>query len=148
MSPRKSAKVFSDEELAAARETARERRVEARRGPAQQRELGERDLLAKIAAMPTADRVMGERLHAIVTKNAPELMPKTWYGMPAWATSEGKIICFFKAADKFKSRYATLGFEETARIDDGPMWATSWALLKLTPEDEKTIAALVRKAVS
>ena len=153
MSPTKSTrttstKVFSDEELAAARETARERRVEARRGPAKQRELGAQDLLAKVAGMPLPDRVMAERLHAIVTKSAPELMPKTWYGMPAWANSEGKVVCFFKAASKFDQRYATFGFEEHANIDDGSMWATSWGLAKLTPADEKKIAALVKKAVS
>lgn len=147
MSPTRD-KVFSDQELAAARETARERRVQARRRPADQRAAGEQDLLAKIAEMPPSDRHMAERIHAIVTAAAPELMPKTWYGMPAYARPDGKLICFFKSADKFKSRYATFGFEENAMIDDGAMWATSWALTKLTADDEKKIAALVKKAVS
>lgn len=153
MSPTKSTgkastKVFSDEELAAARETARERRTEARRSPAQQKALGEQDLLEKVAAMPKPDRVIAERLHAIVTKIAPELMPKTWYGMPAWATPQGKVVCFFKAASKFGQRFATFGFEEDGRLDDGNMWATSWGLAKITPAEEKKIAALVKKAVS
>ena len=97
--------------------------------------------------MPPSDREMAERIHAIVKATAPGLEPKTWYGMPAWA-KDGKVICFFKAADKFKSRYATLGFEEAANLDDGSMWATSWALTKLTPAGEKEIAQLVKKAVS
>jgi uncharacterized protein YdhG (YjbR/CyaY superfamily) len=95
--------------------------------------------------MPEPDRVMAERIHAIVTATAPGLTPRTWYGMPAWAKGD-KLICFFKAADKFKSRYATFGFEETAALDDGSMWATSWALTKLTAADEAKIAALVKKA--
>jgi uncharacterized protein YdhG (YjbR/CyaY superfamily) len=103
------------------------------------------DVLAKIAEMPASDRVMAERLHALITANAPDLAPKTWYGMPAYAR-EGKLVCFFKAADKFKTRYATFGFEENARLDDGSMWATSWALTKLTPADEARIVALVKKA--
>jgi uncharacterized protein YdhG (YjbR/CyaY superfamily) len=136
---------LSEDEKAAARERVRELKAEAKRGA--NREAGEKALLDNIAAMPTPDRVMAERLHAIVTKNAPELMPKTWYGMPAWANKEGKVVCFFKAASKFDQRYATFGFEEDGMIDDGPMWATSWGILKLTPEDEKKIAALVKKAV-
>ena len=96
--------------------------------------------------MPKADLVLAERFHAIVTATAPDLMPKTWYGMPAYAR-DGKIVCFFKSADKFKSRYATIGFEESARLDDGTMWQTSFAVTKLTPADEKKIAALVKKAV-
>jgi uncharacterized protein YdhG (YjbR/CyaY superfamily) len=104
-------------------------------------------VLAKIAEMPESDRVMAERIHAIVKENAPELAPKTWYGMPAYAR-DGKVICFFQAADKFKARYATFGFNDDARLDDGTMWPTSWALTKLTPADEKTIAALVKKSVS
>jgi len=142
---RSSANVWTDEERAAMQESARERKAEARRGA--DREAGERDLLAKIAEMPKSDRVMAERIHAIVTSNAPELFPKTWYGMPAYA-KDGKVICFFKSADKFKSRYATFGFEETAKIDEGAMWATSWALTRLTPADEAKIGALVKKAVS
>ena len=142
---RKSTNVWTEEERAAMQESARERKAEARRGA--DREAGERDLLAKIAEMPKSDRAMAERIHAIVTSNAPELFPKTWYGMPAYA-KDGKVICFFKSADKFKSRYATFGFEETAKIDEGAMWATSWALTRLTPADEAKIGALVKKAVS
>ena len=104
-------------------------------------------MLAKIAEMPASDRAMAERIHAIVKESAPALTAKTWYGMPAYA-KDGKLICFFKAADKFKTRYATFGFEEAAKVDDGSMWPTSWALTKLTAADEKKIGALVKKAVS
>jgi uncharacterized protein YdhG (YjbR/CyaY superfamily) len=138
-------KGFTADERAAMKERARELKAEARAN--QDREAGEHDLLAKIAEMPKADRVLAERLHAIVTTNAPDLMPKTWYGMPAYAR-DGKIVCFFKSADKFKSRYATFGFEESANLDDGAMWPTSFALTKLTAADEKKIAALVKKAAS
>ena len=138
-------KGFSTDEKAAMRERARELKAESRRNA--DRADGEHDLLAKIAEMPKSDRVMAERIHAIVTANAPDLEPKTWYGMPAYAR-DGKLICFFKSADKFKSRYATFGFEENARLDDGSMWATSWALTKLTAADEAKIGALVKKAVS
>jgi len=137
---------LTEEEKAAARETVRERKRQAKQGA--NREAGLKDVLEKIAEMPKSDRAMAERIHEIVVKTAPELMPKTWYGMPAYANSDGKLICFFTAADKFKSRYATFGFEENAKLDDGTMWATSWALTKLTAEDEKKIAALVKKAVS
>jgi uncharacterized protein YdhG (YjbR/CyaY superfamily) len=138
-------KRFTAEERAAMQERARELKAESkeRTGRAE----GERDLLAKIAEMPESDRVMAERIHAIVTTNAPVLSPKTWYGMPAYAR-DGKVVCFFKSADKFKSRYATFGFEETANIDEGAMWATSFALKELTPADEVRIAELVKKAVS
>ena len=139
----KKTKVFSAEERAAMQERAREQKAEARRGGAQAD--GESEVLAKIAEMPESDRVMAERIHAIVAEHAPTLSPKTWYGMPAYAR-DGKVICFFKAADKFKSRYATFGFEEAAKLDDGTMWATSWALTELTAADEKKIAALVKKA--
>jgi uncharacterized protein YdhG (YjbR/CyaY superfamily) len=134
-------KGFTADERAAMKERARELKAEAAKAD------GESELLAKIAEMPKADRVLAQRFHAIVTANAPDLAPKTWYGMPAYAR-DGKIVCFFKSADKFKSRYATLGFEETANLDDGAMWPTSFALTKLTPTDEKKIAALVKKAVS
>jgi uncharacterized protein YdhG (YjbR/CyaY superfamily) len=134
---------WSADELAAMKERNRELKAAAKRGA--EREDGERDVLAKIAEMPQADRVMAERIHAIVTTTAPDLAPRTWYGMPAYA-KDGKLICFFKAADKFKSRYATFGFEEAAALDDGSMWATSWALTKLTQADEAKIAALVKKA--
>jgi uncharacterized protein YdhG (YjbR/CyaY superfamily) len=138
-------KGFTADEKAAMRERAKELKAASRSQTA--REDGERDLLAKIAEMPESDRVMAERIHAIVTANAPDLAPKTWYGMPAYA-KDGKVVCFFKAADKFKSRYATFGFEEDAMIDDGTMWPTSWALTKLTSAGEALIGALVKKAVS
>jgi uncharacterized protein YdhG (YjbR/CyaY superfamily) len=136
---------WSDDEKAAMKESARERKAQARRG--EDRAAGLADVLAKIAEMPDPDRVMAERIHALVTAAAPHLDPKTWYGMPAYA-KDGKLICFFKSADKFKSRYATFGFEENAKLDDGTMWPTSYALTKLTPADEKTISALVKKAAS
>ncbi len=135
---------FTADEKAAMRERAREAKAEARRGA--DRDAGEKDLLAKIAEMPESDRAMAERLHAAVTAAAPALSPKTWYGMPAYAR-DGKIVCFFKAASKFDSRYATFGFEEEARLDDGAMWPTSFALTKLTPADEAKIVDLVKKAV-
>jgi len=135
---------FTADEKAAMRERAKELRAEARRG--KDRAAGESDLLEKIAEMPKGDRDMATRLHAIVTKTAPDLMPKTWYGMPAYAT-DGKIVCFFQSAAKFGARYATFGFNDTAKLDDGAMWPTSFALKKLTTADEKKIAALVKKAV-
>jgi uncharacterized protein YdhG (YjbR/CyaY superfamily) len=140
----KSAKkdTFSAEERAAMKERARELKAQKSRAA------GESDLLEKIAEMPQSDRTMAERIHAIVSATAPDLAPKTWYGMPAYANEDGKVVCFFKSADKFKERYATFGFNESATIDDGSMWATSFALTKLTPADEKKIAALVKKAVS
>jgi len=141
----KTSKGFTAEERAAMRERAKELKAEARSlaGKAD----GERDVLAKIAEMPESDRAIAERIHAIVKANAPALVPKTWYGMPAYA-KDGKVVCFFKAADKFKSRYATLGFEEDANLDEGTLWATSWALTRLTAADEAKIAALVKQAVS
>ncbi|HKE54877.1 MAG TPA: DUF1801 domain-containing protein [Actinomycetota bacterium] len=132
---------FTAEERAAMKERAQELKA------AQNREAGERAVLDKIAEMPPPDRSMAERLHAIITKAAPELTPRTWYGMPAY-TKDDKVVCFFKSADKFKSRYATFGFEEAANIDEGAMWPTSFGLTKLTPADEKKIGALVKKAVS
>ena len=141
----KSAKLFSADEMAAMKERAKEQKAAARRG-ADAAE-GERDVLAKIAEMPKSDRVMAERIHAIVKASAPGLTAKTWYGMPAYA-KDGKLVCFFKAADKFKTRYATFGFEETANLDDGTMWPTSWALTKLTAADEAKIGALVKKAAN
>jgi uncharacterized protein YdhG (YjbR/CyaY superfamily) len=136
---------FTADEKAAMRERAKEAKAEARRGA--DRAAGEQDLLAKIAEMPKSDRALAERFHAIVTAAAPDLDPKTWYGMPAYA-KDGKIVCFFQAADKFKARYATFGFNEDARLDDGTMWPTSWALTKLTAANEAQIGALVKKAVS
>jgi uncharacterized protein YdhG (YjbR/CyaY superfamily) len=132
---------FTAEERAAMKERARELKA------AKTKEEGERALLAKISEMPEPDRAMAERLHAIITKSAPSLSPKTWYGMPAYAKDD-EIVCFFKSADKFKSRYATFGFEEAANLDEGAMWPTSFALKKLTAADEKKIGALVKKAAS
>ena len=141
----KTAKLFSDEERDAMKERAKEQKAAARRG-AEEAD-GERDVLAKIAEMPASDRNMAERIHAVVTASAPTLTPKTWYGMPAYA-KDGKLVCFFKAADKFKTRYATFGFEENANLDDGTMWPVAYALTKLTAADEAKIGALVKKAVS
>ncbi len=126
-------------------EHAKEMKAEARRG--KDKADGERDVLAKIAEMPKSDRVMAERIHAVVKASAPDLSPKTYYGMPAYAR-DGKVVCFFQAADKFKSRYATFGFNDDANLDEGSMWPTSWALTKLTAADEAKIGALVKKAVS
>ena len=134
--------VWTDEERSAMTEHAKEMKAAKRGGKTD----GEADILAKIAAMPEPDRIMAERFHALVKETAPDLTPRTWYGMPAYS-KDGKLICFFQAADKFKARYATFGFEENAKLDDGSMWPTSWALTKLTPDVEKKIAALIRKAV-
>ena len=141
----KKSKGFTDEERAAMKERAKELKAEER--ASRNRADGESDLLAKIAEMPGRDRAMAKRLHAIVTASAPDLWPKTWYGMPAYAR-EGKVVCFFTPASKFKERYATFGFNATANLDDGNMWPTSFALKKLTAADEKRIAALVKQAVS
>jgi uncharacterized protein YdhG (YjbR/CyaY superfamily) len=140
----RSSDSFSAEEKAAMRERARELKAEAKSRDA--RAEGERDLLAKIAEMPAPDRAMAERLHELISAAAPGLAPKTWYGMPAYAR-DGQLVCFFKAAAKFNSRYATFGFEEEARIDDGSMWPTSYALTKLTRADEERITELVKRAV-
>jgi uncharacterized protein YdhG (YjbR/CyaY superfamily) len=139
-----TSKGFTAEERAAMKERARELKAEARAN--RNREDGERDLLAKLAEMPEPDRALGERLHAIITASAPALVPKTWYGMPAYA-KDGKIVCFFQNASKFDSRYATLGFNDAANLDDGAMWPTSFAVKKLTAAEEAKIAALVKKAV-
>jgi uncharacterized protein YdhG (YjbR/CyaY superfamily) len=136
---------FTAEERSAMRERAKELRAEGRAGKT--REAGERAVLEKIAAMPKPDRTMAERIHAIVTASGPDLTPRTWYGMPAYANRDGKVICFFTPASKFKERYATFGFNADANLDDGTMWPTSWALTELTAADEKRIAALVKKAV-
>lgn len=128
------------------KERARELKAESRRGARSAKSDGESEVLAKIAEMPEPDRTMAERLHAIVKATAPDLAPRTWYGMPAYARGS-KVICYFTSADKFKSRYATFGFNDDARLDDGTMWPTSFALTKLTPADEAQIAALVKKAV-
>jgi uncharacterized protein YdhG (YjbR/CyaY superfamily) len=136
---------FTAEERAAMRERAKELKAEAR--ATKDRAEGESDVLAKIAEMPKHDRLMAERVHAIVKSTAPDLAPRTWYGMPAYA-SDGKVVCFFKSAHKFKTRYATLGFSDRANLDDGAMWATDFALKEMTPSAESTIAALVKQAVS
>ena len=136
---------FTDDERAAMKSRAQELKAEARSN--KDKAEGERALLAAIAAMQEPDRVMAERIHAIVQDGAPNLWPKTWYGMPAYAR-DGKVVCFFKSAEKFNSRYATLGFEEAAMLDDGAMWPTSYALTTLTAADEARIAALVKKAAS
>jgi uncharacterized protein YdhG (YjbR/CyaY superfamily) len=131
---------FTADERAAMRERARELKAEARKAD------GEKILLEKVAEMPEPDRSMAKRLHEIVKETAPDLTPKTWYGMPAYAKDD-KIVCFFQAADKFKARYATLGFNDSANLDQGAMWPTSFALKELTPAEEKKIAALIKKAV-
>lgn len=143
----RKSKGFSGEERAAMRERARELEAEARRGPRAEKADGESDVLAKIAEMPEPDRSMAKRLHAIIKACAPGLSPRTWYGMPAYA-KEGKVVCFFQGARKFKSRYATLGFSDEANLDEGAMWPTAFALRELTAADEARIGALVKRAVS
>jgi uncharacterized protein YdhG (YjbR/CyaY superfamily) len=140
---------FTDEERAAMKERAQELKAEARRGPGGKKGKadGEGDALAKIAEMPKSDRAMAKRLHEIVKASAPDLSPKTWYGMPAYA-KDGKVVCFFQSAEKFNSRYATFGFNDTANLDDGAMWPTSFALKELTATEEAQIGALVKRAVS
>lgn len=138
---------FTDDERAAMKDRAEELKAEARRGPRAKTADGESDVLAKIAEMPDPDRTMATRLHALIKASAPALSPKTWYGMPAYAR-DGKVICFFQSAQKFKSRYATFGFSDAANLDEGAMWPTSFALKELTAADEARISALVKKAVS
>ena len=138
-------KGFTDEERAAMKERARELKAEAR--AKKDKAEGESAVLAKIAEMPEPDRAMAERLHAIIKASAPALSPKTWYGMPAYA-KDGKVVCFFQSAQKFNSRYATFGFNDTANLDEGAMWPTSFALKELTAAEEARIGALVKKAVS
>jgi uncharacterized protein YdhG (YjbR/CyaY superfamily) len=137
----KKSRGFTDEERAAMKERSQELKTEARKAD------GETALLAKLAEMPEPDRAMGERLHAIVKASAPDLSPKTWYGMPAYA-KDGKVVCYFQSAHKFKSRYATFGFNDSANLDEGAMWPTSFALKELTAAAEAKIGALVKKAVS
>jgi len=138
---------FTDEERIAMRERVQELKAATRRGPREEKANGESAVLAKIAAMPMPDRAIGERLHAIMKANAPALSPKLWYGMPAWANKEGNVICFFQDAQKFKTRYATLGFSDKAHLDEGAIWSTAFALKELTASEEAKIAALVKKAV-
>ena len=143
----KASQGFTDEERAAMKERAQELKAAARRGPRAGKADGEDDVLAKIAEMPEPDRAMAERLHAIIKASAPALSPRTWYGMPAYAM-DGKVVCFFQSAQKFKTRYATLGFSDKAHLDAGAMWPTAFALMELTAADEARIGALVRNAVS
>ena len=144
MAQTKSAKkgTFTAEERAAMKERAAELKAEARK------EDGEKALLAKVAEMPDPDRAMAERIHAIVTAAAPDLWPKTWYGMPAYATKDGKVVCFFQSGQKYGSRYSAFGFQDAANLDEGTMWPTAFALAKVTTADERRIAALVKKAIS
>jgi uncharacterized protein YdhG (YjbR/CyaY superfamily) len=134
--PAKKSGGLTAEERAALKETVQERK----------RQTGESDVLAKIAEMRGSDRTMAKRIHAIIKESAPTLSPKTWYGMPAYANEDGKVVCFFTPAEKFKERYASFGFNPTANLDQGAMWPTSWALTELNPAVEKKIAALVKKA--
>ena len=140
-------KGFTDEERAAMSERAQELKAAARRGSSANNADGESALLAKIAEMPEPDRALGERLHAIIKASAPALSPRLWYGMPAYA-KDGKVICFYQSAEKFKTRYATFGFLHDAKLDEGAMWPTAFALKELTAAEEARIGALVKKAVS
>ena len=144
--PGKNPTRFTGEERAAMKERARELKAEARRGASTERADGERDLLGAIAKMTGSDRAMAERLHALITATAPDLVPRTWYGMPAYA-KDGKVLCFFQSAQKFKARYATLGFSDAAALDDGTMWPTSFALKDLGGTDEARIRALMERAL-
>ena len=143
----KTSEGWTDEERAAMKERSRELKTAGRRGSRAGKADGESAVLAKLADMPEPDRAMGERLHAIIKASAPDLTPKTWYGMPAYA-KDGKVVCYFTPASKFKERYATFGFNDVANLDEGTMWPTSFALTELTAADEARIAALVKKAVS
>jgi uncharacterized protein YdhG (YjbR/CyaY superfamily) len=142
----KKSKGFTDEERAAMKARAQEMKAEAR--ASKNREEGEKAVFALIAGMKEDDHFIAKRLHEIITANAPDLVPKTWYGMPAYANKDGKVICFFQAASKFDVRYATFGFQPDANLDDGNMWAASFALIRLTPTEEAKIIALVKKAMN
>ncbi len=143
----KTSKGFTAEERAAMKERAQELKAAARRGPRAGKADGESDVLAKIAEMPEPDRAMAERLHAVIKASAPALSPRTWYGMPAYA-KDGKVVCYFQSAQKFKTRYATFGFSDKANLDEGAMWPTSFALKELTAAEEAKISALVKRAAS
>ena len=143
----RASKGFTDEERAAMKDRGQELKAAARRGPRAAKADGESEVLAKIAEMPEPDRVLAERLHAVITASAPALSPRTWYGMPAYA-KDGNVICFFQSAQKFKTRYAMLGFSDKANLDEGAMWPVYYALTELTAADEARIGALVKKAVS
>ena len=142
-----AANVWTDEERAAMQESARERKAASRRGSVDERAEGEREIRDKIAEMPEPDRTMAERVHALVTDSAPVLVPRTYYGMPAYA-KDGKVVCFFQPASKFRVRYSTFGFQPDARVDEGEMWPVAYAVTELSPGVEEHIAALVKKAVS
>ncbi len=144
--PAKKGKGFTDEERAAMKERAKELKAEARAN--KNKAEGESDVLAKIAEMPEPERAMAERIHAIIKASAPALSPKTWYGMPAYANKDGKVVCFFTSAHKFNSRYAQFGFNDVANLDDGAMWPVAFALKELTAAEEARIGALVKKAAS
>jgi uncharacterized protein YdhG (YjbR/CyaY superfamily) len=143
----KTSKAFSDQERGAMKERAQELKAAARRGPRADKADGESAVLAKIAEMPEPDRVMGERLHAVIKASAPALSPRLWYGMPAYA-KDGKVVCFFQSAQKFNTRYATFGFSDAANLDKGALWPVAFALKELTATEEARIGALVKKAVS
>ena len=143
----KTSKGFTEEERVAMKERVQELKAAARRGPREDKADGESAVLAKIAGMPEPDRAMGKRLHAIVKASAPALSPRLWYGMPAYA-KDGKVVCFFQSAQKFKTRYATFGFSDAANLDEGAMWPVAFALKELTAAEEARIGALVKKAVS
>jgi uncharacterized protein YdhG (YjbR/CyaY superfamily) len=143
----KASKGFTDDERAAMRERAREVKAAGRRGRSAGKADGESDVLAKIAEMAEPDRAMAERLHGVIKASAPALSPRTWYGMPAYA-KDGKVVCFFQSAQKFKTRYATFGFSDKANLDEGAMWPTSFALTELSAAEEARIGALVKKAVN
>ena len=147
MAERKASKGFTEDERAAMRERAQEAKSAARRGSRATKADGESDVLAKIAEMPDHDRAIAERLHAIIMAAAPGLSPRTWYGMPAYA-KDGKVVCFFQGAHKFKTRYATLGFSDKANLDEGAMWPNAFALKELTATEEARIGALVKRALS
>ena len=147
MSTKKSASDgFSAAERAAMQERAKELKAQGRGG--QKKADNERAVLDAIAEMPKADRTLAERIHALVTTHAPELLHKTWYGMPAYANADGKVVCFFQAAAKFEARYATFGFNDAAKLDDGPMWPVTFAIVEWTPAVEKKFVALIKTAVS
>jgi uncharacterized protein YdhG (YjbR/CyaY superfamily) len=141
-----ASKRFTDEERAAMKERAKELKAEARWN--KDKAAGEKDVLAKIAEMKGSDRALAKRLHEIVKASAPDLSPRTWYGMPAYANKDGKVVCYFKSAQKFKERFATFGFNDAANLDEGAMWPTVFGLKELTAAEESKIAALVKKAVS
>jgi uncharacterized protein YdhG (YjbR/CyaY superfamily) len=146
MAESKASKAFTEDERAAMRERAQEAKTAARRGSRATKADGESDVMAKIAEMPKHDRDIAKRLHAIIKAAGPELSPKTWYGMPAYA-KDGKVVCFFQSGHRFKTRYATLGFSDKANLDDGDMWPSAFALKQLTAAEEARISALVKKAI-